>query len=311
MIFPRIKKIAIENNWHFGKNSVFGLYNNYYFQMKDGQGFKQISTYLFGVDYEKQDSIRRELIQKKNELRFQNIILKDNILSIIYKETFFSTKKRILNKGLDIVSEVLKSNSIREMDKCFQCNNSVDLNYFYNTANELTRLICKNCFDKEENEKFQNDKAQIYYEQSYAKGLLGAFLFTIVGIVAWVAIAVYLHLLTTFGAIMLGLLSFNGYKYFKGSMNKTAKWLLFSLIIFSILLANYISVGLEIYINNPGILLEVILYNLFHNKDIIAVLIKNISISLLLSIIPFIYIFKYFNNNMGISKWVLAQKVKT
>ncbi|RJP73991.1 MAG: hypothetical protein C4539_00825 [Ignavibacteriales bacterium] len=311
MIYSKLKKIAKENDWYLSNSSVFGLYRDYYFQMNDGHGFKQISIYLLNTDYEKQDSIRKAILQSKKELKISAVLLGGNILAIRYKEIFLSTSKEVLKRGLDFLSDVLKSHSVSPMNTCFQCEKSGDLKYFYNTANELTKMLCQHCIEREENDRYQNEKLEEYKEKNYIRGILGSLLFTAIGVIAWVAIAVYLHRLTAFGALLLGLLSFNGYKYFKGTLNKLAKLSLFVIIIFSIILANYISIGFEIYLKDNEILIEDIIYNLFHNDNILPILIENISISLLLSILPFYYINKYFNKNMGLSKWVLAKSAKT
>lgn len=310
MISPKLKEIAKEYGWYYSKNCVFGQYNDYYFQMNEGPGFKKLTSYFNEIDNGTKEAIKQNLIEKKKELRLGEITINNNSLSITFNEQLMPIKREILKTGLEYVVRILHLNSVKVMNKCFQCNGNENLKYFYNHENNLSKMLCQNCVDKNENDNFQKEKMKMYDENRYLMGLIGAFIFSLLGIIAWVILSYYFQTITSFGAILLGLLSFQGYKYFKGTMNNIAKWSLLAMIIISIILANYISAGFEIYNYNEGISFSDIVYNLLYNSAISSIVFQNILISLLLGCIPFYYIIKYFNKNMGLSKWLLADKIK-
>lgn len=311
MIPSKLKEIAKENNWNIGKNSIFGLYEDYYFQMDSGRRYKRIISYMPEIDYDTKAIIKNSILKKKGQLKISNVYVADNILAITFKEIFLPIKKEILTNGLEYITETLKINSIKPMNKCFQCGNLGDMKFYFNPANGNTKMICQSCAYKNEDVEFQKERTKLYEGRSYIKGIIGSLLFSLVGIIAWVAIAVYLNYITAFGAILIGLASFEGYKSFKGVIDKKAILVLLTITIFSIVIANYTSTAWEIHAYNSGIIFKDILYNLFYNSAIRNSIIKNIILSLLISIFPFIYIFQYLNKNMNLSKWVEASKAKT
>ncbi|MFA6977724.1 MAG: hypothetical protein WC209_00255 [Ignavibacteriaceae bacterium] len=310
MMSPKLKAIAKENHWHFCKNSVFGLFNESYFQIDDGHGFKKMTSYYNEITEETRQTLLNNLLENKNELKIKEVTVKLNSLSLTFSERFLSVKKETLKAVLEFVANLLKANSVLSMNKCSQCNSSDFLEYYFHPTIETSKMICHTCVEKNENDYSQQERNKMYEEKYYLRGLLGAFLFAMAGIIVWVIIAFYLRQLTSLGAIVLGLLSFHGYKYFKGTMNNKAKWMLFAIIILSIVLANFISVGVDIYAYNHGIDIRDIVLNLFYNDAISSVVKENTLISLALSAIPFYYINNFINTKMNLTKWVLAKKMK-
>ena len=245
MIFPKAKKIAKELDWHKTKDGVFGIYKNYFFNVSDASLFSnpQFKFVIATTDIlteEQKALLKFELNANKKNLKFSTFEITENSIFFQFIENLTFTKLKTVYSLFDFLVELFKKLNISEQNKCHNCSSKENNKYY--EINDLGIILCSSCFHQTEKSYFKIENEIQSEQKNYLTGFIGALLFSIPGIIAWVLVAIYLERLASGMAIIIGLLGIKGYEYFKGKQGNLTKYLIALTNIISIVIANVITV---------------------------------------------------------------------
>jgi hypothetical protein len=241
MIFPKAKKIARELDWHKTKDGVFGLYKGYFFNVADASllsnpQFKFVTATTNNISVEQKQQIKTELDTNKKSLKFTTFEISDNSIFFQFAENLTYTKLKTVYSLFDFLVDLFKKLNISEQNKCHNCGTNQKINYY--DLNDTGIILCNTCFNQTENIFYEIERERISEEKNYLTGFLGSIVFSILGIIGWVLIAVYLERLASAMAMVIAFLGLKGYDYFKGRHGKMTKFIIVLTNIVSILIAN-------------------------------------------------------------------------
>ncbi len=241
MIFPKAKKIAKKLDWHVSKNGVFGIYKNYFFNVSDAHllnnpQFKFVEATVDNLTDEKESIIRTELIDNKKDLKYSSFEVHENRIYIKFIENLSFTKLKIVYSLLDFLVDLFNRVGLPEQNKCHNCDSKVNNDYY--TLNDKGLILCDVCSRQIKDNIYEKEREQISLEKNYFFGFLGSILFSILGIIAWVLIAVYLELIASIMSMVIAYLGYSGYNFFKGRNGGLTKYIILISNIICIVFAN-------------------------------------------------------------------------
>ncbi|GAA4829577.1 hypothetical protein [Algivirga pacifica] len=292
MIFPKAKKIARELGWHKTKNGVFGLYKEYLFEITDASIWSSPQHKLVTISFEelpeeKRFAISENLHLHKKELKFTAYDVRQNGIVVQFIENFRYTKIATVYHLMDHIVSLLNEYEVPTHKDCQSCHSTSQLG-FYEVENGGMHL-CKTCFTKHEKHIDLAIQATNQKRKNYLSGSVGAALFSIIGIIAWVFVAVYLGYLASAMSIVIGYLALKGYDYFKGKQGNLTKYIIVSINIGSIVIANLLTV-LGILMNEGFQLTEAI--EIFQmNSEVQNLLYSNLGLSFVLAFFVWVSFF--------------------
>ena len=245
MIFPKAKKIAKELNWHTTKDGVFGLYKGYFFNVSDASllsnpQFKYVVATIDNLSEEQKQQITTELEVNKKSLKFSNFEIRENAISFQFIENMTFTKLKTVYSLFDFLVDIFKKLNIPEQNKCHNCGTKENINYY--ELNNSGVLLCNACYREIESSHYEIEREKYAENKNYLIGFWGSIVFSVVGIIAWVLVAVYLERLASAMAIIIAYLGIKGYQYFKGKQGKLTKYIIVLSNIVCILIANVVTV---------------------------------------------------------------------
>ena len=245
MIFPKAKKIAKELNWYTTNDGVFGLYKGYFFNVADANllsnpQFKYVVATIDNLSEEQKQQISTELEVNKKSLKFSKFEIEDNSVFFQFIENFTLTKLKTVYSLLDFLVDLFKKLNIPEQSKCHNCGTKENINHY--DLNNRGILLCNTCYREIENSYYEIEREKYAESKNYLTGFLGSIAFSILGIIAWVLVAVYLGMLASAMAVIIAYLGIKGYQYFKGRQGKLTKYLIILSNIVCILIANVVTV---------------------------------------------------------------------
>jgi len=241
MIFPKTKKIAKELHWHKTKDSIFGLYKGYFFNVSDSgllsnPRIKFVNATVDPLTEEQKILIKKELDNHKKNLKFTYFEINNTSIIFQFAENLSTTKLEIIYALFDFLIDLFKKLNVSEQNKCHNCGANNEISYY--DLNDTGILLCNNCFEQTEKSFYEIEKKRISEERNYFIGFLGSIVFSIPAILVWVLIAVYLERLSSAMALIIAFIGLKGYDYFKGKQGKLTKYIIVFTNILSILLAN-------------------------------------------------------------------------
>lgn len=286
MIFPRIRKIAKDNKFYKTSNIVFGKYRDYLFSLGDGQGFKLVNVLMEAVEEEKLLKIKNDLEFLKNKKKISEVIVEDGSIIVKIKEVILSASEKKIYFVMDTLVEALKKNNVEWKEECFSCSTDQSELGYYNFDGEGV-ILCNYCYERVIRDYEEEKKDFMYQEKNYVSGAIGASIFSLGGVLAWVVLGYFFNRIALFVVLLITFLSMKGYDFFKGKPGPLTKWIITSINIIAIVVANYIIVifsGLR-----GGYTIKIILGNLRYNEMLKNELMRQIKNSLALSSIAIIY----------------------
>ncbi|MDQ0066023.1 hypothetical protein [Chryseobacterium lathyri] len=245
MIFPKAKKIAKDLGWHKTNDSVFGLYKGYFFKVSDASlittpQFKLVTATTGNITEEQKLQIKTELNLNKRKLKFTLFEISDNGIFFKFTENVTLTQLKTVYSLFDFLVDLFKKLNISEQNKCHNCGRDQRINYY--DLNDTGIILCDTCFSQEDHRFYEIEKERISKEKNYLTGFLGAFIFSVPGIILWVLCAVYFERLASGMAFVIAFLGILGYDYFKGWHGKLTKYIIVLTNIVSIIIANIMTV---------------------------------------------------------------------
>ncbi|UTX47622.1 hypothetical protein [Chryseobacterium sp. MA9] len=291
MIFPKAKKIARDLGWYKTKDSVFGLYKGYFFNVSDASiihtpQYKYVSVTTGDLTEEQKQQIKIELIANKKKLKFTIFKINDNSIFFKFTENLIPTRLSSVYALFDFLVALFKKLNIPEQNKCHSCETVQRINYY--NLNDTGVILCDNCFKQTGDKFYEIEKEIISKEKNYLTGFLGAIIFSIPAILLWVLLAVYLGELSSGMAFVIALLGFLGYDYFKGLQGKLTKYIIFFTNIASIFIANVLTIITLLV--KQGFTMNQAISEFQTNPAANEIFMQNIIVSFLLSFIPWIWI---------------------
>ncbi len=245
MIFPKVKKLAKELDWHKTNDAVFGIYKGYFFNVANSSllsnpQFKFVTVTTDNLTEAQKQQIKSALDFNKENLKFTTFEISDNSIFFQFAENLTSTKLKTIYALFDFLVDLFKSLNIPEQNKCHNCGSTQNNNYY--DLNDTGIILCNTCFNKTASSFNEIERKRISEEKNYLTGFLGSIIFSIPGIIAWVLIAVYLERLASAMAMIIAFLGLKGYDYFKGRHGKMTKFIIVLTNIVSIIIANVTTV---------------------------------------------------------------------
>lgn len=291
MIFPKAKKIAKELDWHKTKDGVFGLYKGYFFNVGDGSllsnpQYKFVTATTDTLTEEQKLQIKTELDSNKKVLKFSNFEIGDNYIFVQFLENLTFTKLKTVYTLFDFLVDLFKKVGISEQNKCHNCDSKDSVKYY--ELNDSGVLLCNPCFRQIENSYYDVERERISEEKNYLTGFLGSLVFSLLGIIAWVLIAVYLERLASVMAMVIAFLGLKGYDYFKGRHGKMTKYIIVLSNIISILIANATTVIALLV--NEGLTINQSIQELQTNQAVKDIFNQNTMISFILAFFIWIWL---------------------
>lgn len=245
MIFPKAKKIAKDLGWHKTRDSVFGLYKGYFFNVSDASlittpQFKLVTVTTGNITEEQKLQIKTELNLNKRKLKFTLFEISDNDIFFKFTENVTLTQLKTVYSLFDFLVDLFKKLNVSEQNKCHNCGRDQRINYY--DLNDTGIMLCDTCFSQEDHRFYEIEKERISKEKNYITGFLGALIFSVPGIILWILCAVYFERLASGMAFVIVFLEILGYDYFKGRHGKLTKYIIVLTNIVSIIIANILTV---------------------------------------------------------------------
>ncbi|PKL35623.1 MAG: hypothetical protein CVV44_19010 [Spirochaetae bacterium HGW-Spirochaetae-1] len=279
MIFPGIKKIAKSKNWLRSNSMTSGVENDYLINMGDGQGFKFFLFHNMVIPESKIDLLKNEFDAIKKNFSFNVIDIKNNSIYITIKEMFLPAKKEKILQALDSIVNILKRNSISVNTACIDCGKNDDNTLHYLNTKDVNFHICSGCAENLRHKLLTEYRNFLNEDKNYIRGLLGAIIFSIPGMIVWLLATVYLERIAAGIALLMFYLSIKGYEIFGGKLGKLKAWILLSVNISMVIISNYVTVGYLLY-KKQNIPIDRILEIVTTNQQISEIIYKDIALSL-------------------------------
>lgn len=243
MLFPKAKKIAKQNNWFATDKLVFGLYKDYLFQISDANPFSGISAKYIHADIssiseEQLHLLSLQLNENKKALKFSAYAIQNNTILFTFNENLTLTKMQTIYNLLDFLVDIYTRLNLPKANYCQNCGTTDNVK-FYNLNGKGIQL-CSLCTSDFKRHIYRNESDERRLNSTYTKGIMGALLFAVPGIVIWVISAYYLNTMSSGMALLIGILGFLGYTKFQGKKGKKGLFVLSITNIFSVFLANLI-----------------------------------------------------------------------
>ena len=291
MLFPKAKRIGLEQDWYKTKDAVFGPYKGYMFTVGDASLLsnpqaKNVIASTGNLTDEQKEIIRAELKAQKKALKFTSAEITDNSVFVQFVEVWKYTKVQTVYNLLDFLVELFERLELPHTEKCNNCSTAGNLGY-YDLSNAGV-LLCRSCFHDTETELYDMEREQLLEEKNYLTGFVGSLLFSVPGIIAWVLVAVYLDTIASALAMGIAFLGLKGYIWFKGKMGNVTPYLIILSNILCIVVANYATAGFLLY--DEGLDFSTIMNVLQANEEIQSLIFSNTMISFVLAFFIWIWL---------------------
>ncbi|HMR89013.1 MAG TPA: hypothetical protein PKD51_12705 [Saprospiraceae bacterium] len=291
MIFPKAKKIAKELDWHKQNDGVFGLYKGYFFNVGDGNilsnpQYKYVVAFTGYLSDLQIITIKLRLQSNKEMLKFSNFEIGENIFTVNFIENITLTKLKTVYALFDFFVDIYKELEIPEQDNCHRCT-SIKNNHYY-VLNGQGTIICDACFEGINQSQIKAETKRQMFENGYLTGLLGASVFSLLGILLWVVFAVYLGVISSGMAMVIALLGIKGYEYFGGKLGALTKYILLFANIMSIIVGNILAITAQLMDQGYSIFQAIDLMRL--DDEIKGLVFRNIIISFTLAMLVWIWL---------------------
>jgi len=245
MVFPGLKKWAENNSWTVGKDRIYGEYNGYYFTAFDEQNLKCFVAALPVVTDEQKRAILSDLETHKKELGIGEFSLENSLLSVRLKEVLSPVTQEKMRNYLDHITTVLKEQKVSGTGHCFNCEQEVSTEKVL--LNDILTPMCDDCYSKAVDAILQAERELETEDKNYPIGFLGALAGGIVGAIPWIIVSSFGWFVGWLG-FLIGKAALKGYTLCKGRLGKATPWIIAGVTVFCVLLAEFVSFSLMIYI---------------------------------------------------------------
>ncbi|MGD1843257.1 MAG: hypothetical protein ACFB0B_20545 [Thermonemataceae bacterium] len=236
--FSFVKQMGKQLGWYQNNYAIFGLYKGYFFTvsklnwLRDEQ--RRVSATLNYLDSTQEEQIKTILESHKKKIGYDKFTVEYGTVKVSFGKWRFKGAKAIYQL-LDLLVTLFQKMDLAKTEKCPDCQNNQVTNYY--SLGHTGAILCQTCF----NEYEQGNLREKTVEKSHWVGLIGTFVFSLLGIVSWVILEVYLNVVSVLAALLILHLSEKGYTYAKGKTDHLKKYIIIGVSMFSILLASIIT----------------------------------------------------------------------
>ena len=240
MLFPGVKKLGKQLEFERSDSMVIGKVKNTYVRLYDGNNCK----ILLMTFPEITDSNKMEIKTILDQYKIKKIEWTDNVMTINFIEIVrpYSIKK--IKEIIEIISEYVLTNYPNEQIKCQNCNIIEDGKTYF--LSDISYYLCKDCYNKMCSQLQTEKEEWIYNPNNYGIGFLGAFVFSIPGIIVTALLFIFLERMAAISAVLYIFLAIKGYSFFKGKITKIGAIIVNGVGIIMTCIGVYISYALNI-----------------------------------------------------------------
>ena len=278
MLWPGLKKLGKELNLKRTDSEVVGIIKNCFVKMYDGNSVKVLELYAPEIDDADKEAIIGILEQEQHKIKKYEWLEKG--IRIIFPELFkpYSIEKirNLLNELLAYFGDKYSAQKLG----CQFCGGQKETDvYCIGTA---PVFICDDCHKETEEKLNSENMEQQFVSGNYFSGFLGAFLFSILGILLTIIFFVFLDILAALSAVAYMYLGVKGYKMFKGKQSPFGVFIIIMTGLIMIAVGVFISYCIIILRGIGSIDIELLRYVLA-NPEVQRELIWNIVLSYIVS----------------------------
>lgn len=289
MLFPRLKKLGATKQWYHSHNMVGGFEKGFLTNLGDGQGYKFVQLSNLSIAREIIPAIENELKAIKKLYGIREINVSEDIILVKIGEVFRAAKETKINAVLESIVRILDTYKVVPNEKCMECNARTFQFYYYDTAGENIP-ICENCALSLKHKLFQAKETFDIEEKFYLRGLFGAILFSLPGVLLWLVFSVYLERIAAAGAAVMAYLSIKGYDKFGAKFGPWRAWILLTVNIFMVAFSNYFTVGF-ILVTKKDVTVSQVISVLRYDPNVIKFVLQQIYLSSVVCIFFWGYLF--------------------
>ncbi len=240
MASKRITELGQSLGWYLAPRAVFGLYEGFQVNLLESEPlsspkFKSFHIYTSPVGQAEQAVLTASLEELKQELKFKEFVVTDNLVVVTHYEQLTTVKADKLKATLERTIGLLRSQGI---EPHFEETRDDLAHYVVNGAGVILPRSEAGSLRQSVNRDRQERENR---ETSYGQGALGGFLFGMGGVAVWVAIAYFFSLYFAAAAIGIAFLSYLGYQQFNGVTGPLTKPVLAVLNLVLIFLAVFLT----------------------------------------------------------------------
>lgn len=172
----------------------------------------------------------------------RSAVLRGNRLEIVYNMKNSGKKQEAdMQYIMDCITFFLNQNGWRPACEC--CDSSV---VGFVETNGVARCMCESCASQAENTLERGRQETAKRKGNFLTGLIGALLGALIGVALWVIVAQLGYILAAIG-LAIGVLAIKGFELLGGKINIASIITCCVIAGAAVLLANGISLGLDIY----------------------------------------------------------------
>ena len=303
MISRTIKTIGKENGWYKSKDSVFGLYKDYFFVLGDGDNSKFFIALLDELDDQTIQAFNKSLAAKQKSLKIKEYAVTNNEVQV----RITSYKKELLYAVLNFLVELFDSNNLSCQNKCHSCGSEKELGY-YSLPSGFGIIYCASCCEGVGQMFNEAQRRYASEEKNYLSGTCGAFLYTVPVMIVYVIVWHYLGIVAGFMALLFGIASLKGYIDFKGKPGPFTVWIMLLVNIVSIVIANYLTAIYALYLR--GVSTGEIFELLLTSRQVHEVIFLGYTLmSIIVSLFPLLFWLYALHSRSKLGKMELASKI--
>ncbi len=305
MLTKASKEIGKENDWYRAGSSVFGLYKNHFFVIKEGQGNKLLIASFDEIDEKNWINLTQTLEDNQKELKFSEFGVDTKSLLLKFTEHIRHTKKEVLYTALEFLVELFEKNQIHPQNMCFDCKSQRELDYY--VFDGTPAILCSQCYDTMRQEWGFVEKDFATEDKNYIQGTIGAIIYTIPGIIIWVIVALFLKAISGVLVLGLGFLAFKGFIDFGGRAGTWSKWIIAIVTIAATIVSIFATVFVGMYLNGYGY--DEIFSEIWANQEALKLIKDMLVLSTIIGLIPLAYVFYEVYSVSKLPKLEAAKKV--
>ncbi|MDL2229190.1 hypothetical protein LJC14_02960 [Treponema sp. OttesenSCG-928-L16] len=213
MVWLGIKKLAKQLGLQEAGPEAAGVTGNLFIKLADRTGMKTLEIVFPEFSEEDQEALAALFKEQK----IKEYTFGEKNVSLIFREQFVPYSIKKINEHIDAVKEYFERTYPGTKQKCQHCNELKEAQVYYTKDGSL--YLCEKCFYNCERDIQEEERQRSYEPNNYLRGFIGAFLFSIPGILVTILFFNVLETIAAVSAIVYILLARTGYKKFGGKQN--------------------------------------------------------------------------------------------
>lgn len=240
MIGSGYKKYAAENGMQIAHGVAYGSLHGFAATLSEGSGYKQIVLTTKFTDPEQKERLMTAVnsVNISRTYRVQNLEIGAQMINIVFTDNPGTMKK--IRAFVDWFMPLLQQHSATGVNVCSECGTEATDGRWV-LINGVACYMHGACAQKAAREiEDENVRRKEESTGSYLTGTLGALIGSAIGAVAW-AIVLNMGYVASLVGLLIGWLAEKGYNLLKGKQGKAKVLILILVVIFGVLLGNFLA----------------------------------------------------------------------